>query len=596
MGAILFKLIYSALLLGISGVLLRELWTVWFDDQIYIGSFEVVSEAGNDAEAGAAFAKRIVGAQAIFARQLQDYQTRGGADSPTDATYLLPGTTPLLLPPKALEGVDVTIQNVNLTQLLTVVRKGFLAPNEVRGHVTMRPGSVIAAVEWPRAPRSADGRPPLVHFLTPSRPDVQEAAADVACALSWARAASLEPSIAAVARAQFCDFTTALSDLYSLSGKASSVRGLSDEETTLVRSRAAQLRTHYGSENVFPEIYRLRADLLELVPEGVRTQGELVEAQEDRVRYAMESPTVRDLPEEEQRLTALALARPAMLLEPGRPLPAPANWLSLLARHEAAIRAAEMSTGLIARSGAPVGTGFIGTGFIVGPGLLMTSKYVLAGMRDQLGGGHGAQDGQAPRLCLGPSASECEPSLRIGDVVHEDEGSLIVIVSLMNHDQTLYPPLPLFTGLPETNTFIGRYAYVIGYSFFDASTPEPFLRELVGGVYGHRRLMPGRILAFGVDNPFSRFASESDPLAMFTTDMSTTRGTAGGPLVDLSTGAVIGVSHGGQWHGERGKFAYAEPITAAALGLVDRRVHGERDQPGRHTTGETPPGVAASHR
>jgi hypothetical protein len=571
MGGILLKLIYSALLLGLSTVLLRELWTVWFDPQIYIGRFEVVSETGKDEEAGAAFAKRIVSAQAIIGRQLMEYQTHSGADAPTDATYLLPGTAPLLLPPKALEGVDVTIQSVNLSQLLTVVRKGFLAPNEVRGHVTIREGSILTAVDWPRAPRSADRQPPLTQFLTPSKGSVQEAAAYVACSISWARARSAKVTFS---RAQFCDFATALGDLYALGGKASNPGGLSATEAALVRMRAAQLRTHYGSDIVFAELYRLRADLLDLLPEGVRTQSELVEAQEDRVRYAMLSPKLRDLPEEERRLRAQALARPAILLEPGKPLQAPENWKGLLGRNETAIRAAEASTGLILHGDGSAA----GTGFIVAPGLVMTATFVLDAFW-RTPSSVEAEQPVPPRLCLGPSETSCEPALTIGDIVYRDEESHIIIANLESHDAVLHPPLPLSAPLPEANTLIGRYVFVVGYPYPDARMPEDFVRLLLGETKGHRRVMPGRILAFGAGSPPAFGNPESKRLPVFTTDISTSGGTGGGPLVDLTTGAVLGMSHSGRWQGERGKFAYAQPIPRAAVDLISRQLRGEEHQP-----------------
>ena len=585
MGGILLKLIYSALLIGLSGVLLRELWTVWFDPQIYIGRFEVVSETGKDEEAGAAFAKRIASAQAIVARQLIEYQTQSGSDAPTDATYLLPGTAPLLLPPKALEGVDVTIQSVNLSQLLTVVRKGFLAPNEVRGHVTMREGSVLTAVDWPRAPRFADNQPPLTQFLTPSKASAQEAAAYVACSISWARARSEKPGIVTFSRAQFCDFATALGDLYALSSKASHPAGLSSEEAALVRTRAAQLRAHYGSDTVFAELYRLRADLVDLLPEGVRTQSELVEAQEDRVHYAILSPKLRDLPEEEKRLAAQALARPAILLEPGKPLQAPENWAGLLARHEAAIRAAGASTGLILGSNGP-----LGTGFIVGPGLVMTASFVL----DEARMPRGSAVAQHPRLCLGPNVDSCEPAFTIGEIVYQDKESMIVIATLEDHDPDLYPPLPLLASLPEANTLTGSYAFVIGYPFSDPRMPGPFVRRLLGEVEGRRRVMPGRILALGLGGSFgfgtiAPLPLEAQRRPIFTTDISTSGGTAGGPLVNLTSGAVMGMSFAGIWKGERGKFAYAEPIPKAALDLIGRRSRREPEEPDRPPADDTPP-------
>src|SRR5262245_8483156 len=388
--SIIAKLIYSILLLGFVGVLLRELWTVWFDRTIYVGRFDVVAETGKDDSASAIFPKRIVSAQAILGQQFNDYQTRGGSDVTSDATFILPGMAPLLLPPEVLTGIDITVQNVNLRQVLTAVRKSFLAPNEVVGNVAVRDGSVLAAVDWPRAPRLDHAGLGLTKFLVPSQPNEQAAAAYIACTLSWAQAAILDPNVAAYPRAQFCDFGAALSDLYALGEKASSPSGLDAKEAALVRKRAEQLRAHYDSGTVFPGLYRLRADLIDLLPEGERKQADLIEMQEDRLRYAMLSPGLRDLPDEEKRLAALALARPAILIEDGRLRDVPENWASLLRRHDTAIRSAATSIGLILKDdGSPVGTGFIAA-----PGLMMTATYVL-----EAAGGKRPTDGL--RLCMG---------------------------------------------------------------------------------------------------------------------------------------------------------------------------------------------------
>jgi hypothetical protein len=51
--SVIAKLVYSGLLLSLSGVMLRELWTVWFDTTIYIGRFDVVSDTGKDDSASA---------------------------------------------------------------------------------------------------------------------------------------------------------------------------------------------------------------------------------------------------------------------------------------------------------------------------------------------------------------------------------------------------------------------------------------------------------------------------------------------------------------------------------------------------------------
>src|SRR5262245_26483311 len=178
MWALSLKVLYSGLICVVLSILVRELYLGWLDDTVYIGQFNFISEGGeNDAAAGADFAKRIVGAQAILSRQLTDYHKRASTESPTDATYAIPGTSSLALPPEALKGVDITIQNVNLREIFSAVRKGFSAPNEISGNVTITPGSVLAAVEWPRAPAPINGGERLIELLASSQSDVQSSSA-----------------------------------------------------------------------------------------------------------------------------------------------------------------------------------------------------------------------------------------------------------------------------------------------------------------------------------------------------------------------------------------------------------------------------------
>jgi hypothetical protein len=311
----------------------------------------------------------------------------------------------------------------------------------------------------------------------------------------------------------------------------------------------------------------------------------------------MLSPKLRDLPDEEKRLAALALARPAILIEDGRLSGSPVNWAILLRRHDTEIRSAATSIGLIVKGdGTPVSTGFV-----VAPGLMMTADYVLAEAGYMLKRAHSGSltaEGKRPtdglRLCLGPSKSSCAPSLTMGDIVYvgEAEGSKIALANLVNHDIVLHPPLLLAEPLPEANTLIGQYAFVIGYPFRDVHRmPPQFIERLLGNEDGRKRLMPGRILAFGQGGPNGFGGHESGHPArpaVFTTDISTTGGTGGAPLVALTTGRVIGMSYAGRWKGERGKFAYAESIPKGAF-VIGRRLRGEPDQQKEPTRGGASP-------
>jgi hypothetical protein len=157
----------------------------------------------------------------------------------------------------------------------------------------------------------------MTKFLVPSQQTEQDAATYIASSIMWARVKAKLPEEVEFSRAQFCDFSIAPNDLYSLAESASRPSGLSAKDVPLVRKLAMQLRAHYGAAQVFPQIYRLRADLLDLLPDSERKQNELIDAQEDRVRFAMLSPEIAKLDESEKRYVALAMARPAIPVEKG---------------------------------------------------------------------------------------------------------------------------------------------------------------------------------------------------------------------------------------------------------------------------------------
>jgi hypothetical protein len=395
---------------------------------------------------------------------------------------------------------------------------------------------------------------------------MQEVAAYIACSITWARAASL----AAFPRAQVCDFVAALGDLYSLEEKASTAAGLDAEQTEAVRRRAAMLRSHYGESAVLPDIYRLRADLLDLLPEAKRNSSEVVEAQEDRLRYAMLSSELKALPEETRRIVAFAMARPAIQLDEGVLKDMHENWAGLLKRRTAEIGSAAAATGLVLGANDwPVGTGFI-----VGPGVMMTVGYVMDLARKAANGD------KSPRLCLGSSAADCGNSLPTGAILYDgrQDNSDLVLVELKDHDPDLVPFLVIADPLPEPNTVVGHYAYVIGYPFQvdDTSEPAEFTKRLLGETEvrkGRKRLMPGRILAF------RRLMFPAPPgtveTNLFTSDLSATAGTAGGPLMDLETSKVIGVHSLGRWYPTRGMFSFAEPIRRGALDIINQRIRGD---------------------
>jgi hypothetical protein len=83
----------------------------------------------------------------------------------------------------------------------------------------------------------------------------------------------------------------------------------------------------------------------------------------------------------------------------------------------------------------------------------------------------------------------------------------------------------------------GRSICVIGYPAMDVRNNPEELRELFGDIWGQKRLMPGMVRGTKVSVPENTLMVEHDA--------STSGGTGGAPLLDLATGAVIGVQHSG---------------------------------------------------
>lgn len=577
MAGVLPKLIYSVLLLALAIVLLRELHFVWFDDRIYIGRFDVVGDDGPDATASAAFPGRVIAAQALLTQQLGEYQSRLASDAPTDTTYTLAGAAPIRLLPEALPGMELTVQSVNVRQILTALRRGFLAPNEVRGSVTERPGSVLAAVDWARA-----REPGLRRFLTPNRATLSDAAAQVACSLSWAHARAGRAPVK-FDRAQFCDFAAALDTLYALGAKASSPDGLDEAEAKRARAAAASLRAHVGSAFMIADIHRLRADLLDLLPAGKRE--DVVEAQEERVRYAMLSPALAKLPADERRLAAFALARPAIGLKDGALVDPPANWAGLLRPRAADIARAASATGSIVDAGGNLR----GSGFLVAPGLVLTANFTLDEIAyDQR---RGVVPPKSGRFCLGEGKAGAEPCFTLGEIVYDGRaaGDRFALVAIAGHNPVLHPPLPLADAATDPNTLTGQYAYVIGHPGFDRRIPKAFGERVFGARLQARLLMPGRLLSVQRADLFpanrggatEAASAAAAPAFDLVNDISTATGVAGAPLIDLATGRALAMHYGGLWTGERGKFAYAQILPKTLLEQI-------RKWTGRPATSPTP--------
>lgn len=566
----LVKLLYSALLAVVALAAAGELLRVWTDRHLYIGHFDYASADGGADEKGKAFSVQLGLTHMLIFRQLQDYNQRGERGT-SDTTYNIGPDEQLAVFKDKLEDLALTYQNVNIGQLLAGLRKSLAQPNEVSGAVMKADGTLWAKVSWPQAP--AIGGKVETSFLTDNHTEESAAVRQAACGIAWAQVAVKSAAVATMGRHRFCQWAEVLGVYSSLVAKQSDA-GLDDiarQREKLKRMAAAGVR--------FPDIYRLRADLTDLLPTEAR-QPLLLDAQNDRLTYALlTDPEIQKMPVDERRLYAFALARPAIKIADGQLVDVRDNWRSVLDPHADFIKRTAAAVGSLRRGGEGA---FRATAFRVSRDLIVTVNFALNGeARPANAESLDSSAAKAARIeglsfCEGDNAlAECpeEKRFAVTDVVFDaGEDSRVALLRIAYRGPV--ESLQLRDITPALDTLVDHYAYIIGFPMHDARLPPAVLQALFGTTYGIKRLLPGRTVALEADPSLVQGA------ATLTTDINTSGGTAGAPLVDLATGRVIGVHIGGHWDKERGKFTYAGVITPALVAALQAALAPAQRAPG----------------
>ncbi|NIP17147.1 MAG: hypothetical protein GWM87_02530 [Xanthomonadales bacterium] len=204
-----------------------------------------------------------------------------------------------------------------------------------------------------------------------------------------------------------------------------------------------------------------------------------------------------------------------------------------------------------------------GTGFVVGPGLIMTNRHVAEiftrglgtqGLRfiDGLGAGI---DFSRERRDL---EAEVLPVLEVVMIHPYWDMALLRVDNLPAHHRVLE------LSAAEHEDLVGREVAVVGYPAFDPRNPSDVQNEVFGGVYGIKRLQPGHLLgARGLDWYRHRIDAA-------THDSSTLGGNSGSCVLDIASGEVVGLHFGGRYTDTNfcvpaGQLARDERVVAAGV-------------------------------
>ena len=415
------KVLYSGVLVGVIVLLASELHRLWFDRTLKVGTFQFFENGEEKPALGRAFAIQVLNYHRTLSYLLQQETARrsgaparanAASSAATQAAPLQENTWwprevfPISDPKSALSDLELSVQGIDVKQILTTLRQWVSTPNEIHG-VVEKGGTVIrGAASWPRGPSRmrgdlVDGE--LIEIKGQS--DAAPAAFQVACGLVWAQAAARQQDLADVTQADFCDWAQTWSEFVSLRDKAARIDTLSTADVERVRQLHGFLGRLIARNPSYPEIFRLRADLIDLLPTPQKTDDDLAQAQDDRTTYTIRTdPEKRKLAADIVRFVVLAEARPAIAIQPDGALKMSDSWQSVLTPHVAAIAAAARATGsLRLPRDAHVGAkGIVASAFAVAPNIIATVGFVLP---DKL------RQGPFPTASTTPSRSSFRSSM-----------------------------------------------------------------------------------------------------------------------------------------------------------------------------------------
>jgi hypothetical protein len=568
------KVIYSAILVGLIAIAIAELGRLWLDTRTYVGTFTFFENGKEQSAEGTAFSLQVLiqhrMLSQLFAAEERRRKSAVDPKSPQpvasaalqkqENTWWPHEVPPVHNPKSLLSDIELSVQGINVRDILTKFRQWITAPKEIGGTVDKTDAGVRASVNWTEG-SAAEG---LV-VLEP-QPDAWKAALHVACSMIWIDEKTRQQDIARVTRADFCGWTDAWVSFVALRDKQNTIAGITDadvEQLQKVKDYAARL---ISSSTVYPEVYRLRADIIDLIPTAKKVSEDFAQAQEDRTRYSLLlNPT-------KSRFQILAEARPAIEVSNGSISgPVSETWNGALTPFTKNIRSAILATGFGRLQKKGQGYPWTFSGFAIAPGVIVTVRFGISLPKDtplpfEPDDSYDAEFSFADQTPK--PGEEVIGALRILQVLYISElesGGHLAVLRIKGHDIVRNPPLAIERNTESLNTLTGRYAFVAGFPVHDPRLPEEFVEALLGPKDGVKRIIPGRILA--VERP------SGQTIRRITSDISTTGGSSGGPLIDLQTGRVLGLHHSGQWKDDgSGKFSWADVM--ADIAIPDKMLSG----------------------
>jgi hypothetical protein len=534
------KILYSTVLLVVVALLLGEVTRIWTSSQIYIGNFKYFID-GKDDEARAQNVRTLILhhnrglAERFRLEAVRRGRLRDAAKAQTNQgenTWLPTGGLAVSDSASAFSNVELTVQGVNFTQIMSAFRRSVSPPNEITGTLGRTGDTVTAVVRWPEAPQRSDGlAEPSDAFHVEGERDDSELAFSIACGLIWTEAvASPASKLGGIDRLTFCAWARAWVAMAGIRARREAQYSLTDADVAVL-SRARDTVGGIIDRKVgFPEAYRLRADIISLLPHPSDADKALRVAD----LLAAEGRT-GEAPSNAGGLEAAILKSSLAVVNfaDGRiDRSKNENWSLSLDDSAAGIEAAASSVGYLRGGKTTQVLTYAGTGFLIGPDLVATAGFVLNSLTDTR---EGLLSGPPIEFVLGDSigdaASRAFRVTEVAGILTGNDRTSIAILRVPGLVGAGKKPIAVSDSFKQAD---GTRIGVVGYPAFDARVPSEFMAVLFNNTFGRKRLMAGYLMPASTDH-----AGE------IAHNAPTIGGVGGGPILDIASGQAIGVHFGG---------------------------------------------------
>lgn len=253
--------------------------------------------------------------------------------------------------------------------------------------------------------------------------------------------------------------------------------------------------------------------------------------------------------------------RPSLTIVGGQVVNPPAEWSETIQVNDSTISAVIPKVGRL-RVPEFVDDPYLGTAFMVAPGLAMTNSHVAISFAERNGAGWKIGTGLTALVdFLGEEGSTAKSEFRVVgiELLHPDPNLDLAVLRLAQDNTTLPLPdaLPLNKNVQDVRS--GASVYVIGYPGADDRHEASVVEQVFGRTLGVKRLAPGEI------------ASAEPGSVQFTHDCSTLRGNSGSGVFSLATGRLFGLHRAGTVNLENRAVSLAairqdEHLTALGIG------------------------------